>query len=521
MNQAASRACSSGLVHPDHGAGLHQGRRLPWLKWVILVVFIAVPSLLIPYFRSSGGDLDVLLKGGQRLVHAEPLYQVSNRFTYPPFAALPFAVLAALPESIQREVWYAVNFTCMALILSILARQIRPVLQGHSAQTGARVNRLSMCTFWSLFFLLAARHVLAPIENQQYDLLVLLLVVLAIDFSCSERHWRAGAFAGLAAACKATPLLFLPTMLWQRRWLASITFLIAAASATFLPDVLFPSGTDELWVQQWFTTYVAKVSIGESPNVEGAWTDWNMLNQSLAGTWHRLSTPSPKNSGSFDVRLWAPSPRLSKFGLVAAQVGIVAWLWLTTRRSLANRANTLALPYRRLGEGSAVVSAMLLLSPMSSKAHFCVLLLPIAFCLADFLHRRRDWFVGCMLVLLFVLGAATAKGIVGRELGSAFLARGSVTWCALASLLGTGWILLRADQPIIDTWRKSAAPGTLQRLAANHAAAQTPSPAAPPRRQHSRANYPQSADAVHPARTGSSREESTSWPKLRIPPRSD
>ena len=44
----------------------------------------------------------------------------------------------------------------------------------------------------------------------------------------------------------------------------------------------------------------------------------------------------------------------------------------------------------RLGEAGLIACGMVLLSPMSSKSHFCVLLLPIAFCCYAYLHHRRS-----------------------------------------------------------------------------------------------------------------------------------
>ena len=99
--------------------------------------------------------------------------------------------------------------------------------------------------------------------------------------------------------------------------------------------------------------------------------------------------------------------------------------------------------FARLGEGAALLTAMVLLSPTSIKTHFCVLLVPIAYCLTDFLYRRHDLFVGAALVLACVLGTLTVKGIVSKELGDRIMACGTVTWCALALYLATGRVLLQ------------------------------------------------------------------------------
>src|SRR5262245_58758250 len=86
---------------------------------------------------------------------------------------------------------------------------------------------------------------------------------------------------------------------------------------------------------------------------------------------------------------------------------------------------------------------MALLSPTSIKQHFCVLLVPSAVCLADFLYRRRDPLVGSALVLAFVLGTLTAKAFLPKAIADRALAAGSVTWCALALYAATGRVLLQ------------------------------------------------------------------------------
>jgi MFS family permease len=89
------------------------------------------------------------------------------------------------------------------------------------------------------------------------------------------------------------------------------------------------------------------------------------------------------------------------------------------------------------------LTAMALLSPTSIKQHFCVLLVPIAFCLADFLYRRRDLLVGTALILAFVFRTLTAKAVLPKALADRALAGGSVTWCALALYAATGRVLVQ------------------------------------------------------------------------------
>ena len=126
-----------------------------------------------------------------------------------------------------------------------------------------------------------------------------------------------------------------------------------------------------------------------------------------------------------------------------------AW---STAISLFPLSAPLAMPVRWSGgevPGWQLVTAMVLLSPTSIKTHFCVLLLPAAFCAADFLYRRRDPVVGAALALTFVLGTLTVKGLVGREAGDWIMTYGSVTGCAVVLFVATGRVLLQRSRKAV------------------------------------------------------------------------
>ena len=79
---------------------------------------------------------------------------------------------------------------------------------------------------------------------------------------------------------------------------------------------------------------------------------------------------------------------------------------------------------------------MVLLSPQSSKAHFCVLLLPAAFGVRCML-ASRDRLLILLLLAALVAGPLSAKDLVGKDFGNVLLAYGSVTWCTVLLLLAT------------------------------------------------------------------------------------
>ena len=426
----------------DGAGGRGRGR----IAWGAAAVIALVAGLAVTA-RNRYSELPCYELAAARMLRGESIYRQDERaFTYPPLFAVPFVPLVMLPEAARPPIWSAVNWAVLVVIVWRLNRLLRP---GMAAAGGTPPGGRAAPTwlFWLLAALLAGRHVSAPLENQSHDLIVFLCAVLAIDASGApgrRAELLAGFWAGLGTALKATPLLFAPVFLWQRRFVAALTLGVALAGLTFLPDLLFPAQDHTSWTVSWYATFLKPIKPGETAVAIGAWYPWNQLNQSLAGTIYRLVTPFPDdNPDQSNVSVADLSPAALKYLTVASQLAAGLWLLWVTRPGLTRGLPDGERTFRRLGEGAALVTAMTLLSPTSIKTHFCVLLLPITFCLADFLYRRRDWLTGAALVVVFVLGSLTVKGLLGRTAGNWVLASGSVTWCTLAVYAATGRVLLQ------------------------------------------------------------------------------
>ncbi|MEX1097445.1 MAG: glycosyltransferase family 87 protein, partial [Planctomycetales bacterium] len=432
-----------------------------------LLIAAAGVAVVMPLAKEKSGDAAVYARGAARMIAGERVYrpEEGSAFTYPPFCGLYFVPLSALSEPVRRGCWYFANVALLGTIVIVVARQAWPVISA-----GARSGGPPVWGYFAIVGALSARFLISPIENQAHDLILLALVAATISAWGSGRDKAAGIWAGLATATKATPLLFLPVFLWQRRFAAAGALLATAAVATMLPDVVLPQKSGESWGVSWYGSFVSKVGVGRAAEAEGAWRSWNILNQSLAGTLYRLSTPiaeAESSEGLFDVSLWSAGPRGLKLLTILAQLAVVGFLaWVTkgrsgrwsvdsgqtegggrpqSSRSTDHRPLSTApeRSFRRLGEGGAVICAMLLLSPMSSKQHFCALFVPIAWCTAEFLYRRRDWIVGGALAFVFAATTLMVKDVVGRPLGNLALGYGSLTFATLACFAATGWVLLR------------------------------------------------------------------------------
>ncbi len=488
----------------------------------VLTVWVGA-SFVLPHTRKKWGDLQVYLLGSQWMMAGEPVYRPepstdeSGAFTYPPFFALPTMPLTLLPTNVQRSAWYFVNLGMLGATLTLLIRLVPPLqprrlpASGEAAILGSGVppdkspapdRPFPWHALWLVLLTagIGGRFLIAPIENQSHDLIVLFLLVLGVWLMQWPRRGLSGVSWGLAAACKATPLLLLPLLLWRRQWIAAGLMVVTLVGATLLPDLLFPAKASSLWVVQWYDVFVAKVGVGTAAAAAGAWREWAMLNQSLSATLYRLFTAVPASTPrdiAFDVSL-VPLSRSSLRAVTliseALVLGWLAWVsWPSARQTSSQRAGiapgiarsdkttadaatiTESDPSKRgawswVGLTGVAGAAMVLLSPVSSKAHFGVLILGIVYTLVTLRgtgEPRPDnppvapagqWGLGAImrrglrspvLVTLvgvsLILGLFTGKDLLGKQLGDTLLAMGSPTWLAVCVLVMTG-LALRANR---------------------------------------------------------------------------
>lgn len=422
-------------------------RRRRWL----LLLFAVVAVLGGWYFgaRAKGEDreLPVYVAGGERMAagaeiyrrQAGPDFEADKKpFTYPPFAAVPFVPYALLPADWQAPLWFVVNF---AVVLGLVRW-----LHRHARRADPGLGPPRLVAFWLLVGVVGGRHVASVFTNQSHDLFVAGLLGLAAAAWAHGRA-RAGAWVGLAAAFKATPLLLLGLFGLRRRWLALALLLAVAAGATLLPDWILPRSDGGSWAAAWFERNLRGLD-GGAAKADGAWDSHSFLNQSLGGTFVRLFQPTQSAAkfvlGEPGTTLLAPLPAGAyRVVLHGAQLAVLAVLALAAlRASAAGRAAAAAADAAAvqrtvaLGEVGAFACGMLLLSPMSSKSHFCVWLFPVAFLADRMLRGRRDRIAAALFVSGAVVGLL-AKDLLGKSLGNVVLAYGNATWATLLFLLAT------------------------------------------------------------------------------------
>jgi hypothetical protein len=419
------------------------GPRAPprWLAWCrdhrpLLAAVAFFLAMFWPFMRKGdeGEWRRCFLRAANRLQARQIIHRPDevNAYAYPPAMAMLAVPLAQLPFRWSLGAWYAVNVAAMT----------GAVICAWRLMGGPRLARLSRPwshMFW-LGLLLASRFVVAPLENQQFD-----VVITAVLFAGCVALWRghdslAGMALGFAAAMKCTPLIFAPYLVWRGKVRAAAIMLLAAVLVNVLPDYFWPRSEGGSYLGDWIGTFLIKVA----HTAPGVWDTDLILNQSLSGLVNRLvQSGIPLTLSQLPSALASlPSTtiaaiRLLTYAVSGALLIITGWTFGRpgTSAPVVKAGSTLAAwtDLQTGIEAAILVCLMLLLSPMSGKAHYVVLVLPCFLLARAVVEGRCDWKV--WLPPLAVFGPLTAKGITGKAIGDLMLAWGFPTWFVVVLLV--------------------------------------------------------------------------------------
>ena len=203
---------------------------------------------------SSPVDLHVYRIGGLIVRHIRPYYDPHRatplydypgygryqlKFTYPPFAAVVFAVLSFIPWSLLLVL------TDLAQVVFLVAalwftfgglgyRQSSRVRLGATLLTAGAV-------FWT-------EPVIRTIYVGQVNLALMALIMwdLCQPDTKASRWWK-GAGVGIAAGIKLVPLIFIPYLLLTRKFRQAAVASAAFAATVVIPFAFAPADSAKWW----------------------------------------------------------------------------------------------------------------------------------------------------------------------------------------------------------------------------------------------------------------------------------
>lgn len=407
--------------------------------WIALVIAAAA---YYPRFAKDAGDgpvlggLALLRHGAQCLLSNQVLQDCDLAFTYPPFLASMMAPFFLMGQTAATVGWYLVAVLATIASYQICEALVRRLFDGEWSE-----HELAWLRTCSL--ILSLKFILAVLENQGFDELILLLIVIGLWGLVDKREIPAGLSFGVAAAMKASPLIFLPYLLGTRRYVAFAVMLGSYLALSFLPDLFFtPVGAPHGYYLTWFRE-IALGPLHDDTQISKYifWSGPNSNNQSLRGLINRI----------FPDTFWDPRFRAT---VIATSITVLLVTSLMIWRSM-KKGGLIAV------DGAIVIIAMLALSPMTSRSHFVALMLPYTVCCAAVIREpqiRRSGIT--VLVVSFILATATGNDLVGGAFTDWAYNLGSITFGSLVLLVYLGLIANRG----LSRAGVNAQPGGLSRV---------------------------------------------------------
>lgn len=366
-----------------------------WAKrhpgWIILTL---VAVAYYPWFGRGSDTAPFYADAGRCILRGEPLLVCLPPFPYQPALAVFFVPLSFLPVVLERMSWYAICVGSLVITVRFaeaIAERLYP-----GATRGANL-------FWlrAIVLVTCAKHIIDVLTYAMHDSLALALMTFAIWALFVGREAVGGAWLAVAAAIRASPLIFLPYLVLKRRFLACLAFVATFLAVSFLPDMIGAlHGTHTGYLADWVRQIVSPAMVPGTSTKLVFWDIWNgqnLFNQSLRGL----------------VNRFAPGPvfGLSPAAILIAVDGLFALVLAVLLITSPRRKEYVAI------DGAVLLIAMLVLSPMTSRYHYIFVLPPVIFVTAATIADPRMRKLGTLvLALSFLLRAGTSNDIAGKTI---------------------------------------------------------------------------------------------------------
>lgn len=389
-----------------------------------LCALLAAPVLI----RPTGDWESTYLSAAWNLRTGADVLTMTNGYVYPPFGALfavPFTFLDRAPGLVA---WVLLNVGAAGVVF-IGAWRLTGGLRVPGATGTSRVDHAA---FW-LAGLCAVGFFLDIAANWQTDLVITAILIGGAILLVRGYSLSAGLAFGVAAAFKLTPLLLAPYLLWKRRFLAAVAVPVVALGLNLLPDAIYPPADGKPRLVVWKDRFLAPMAAKDRD--PGLWASSVAYNHSLAGVNLRWLVYDRATSVEGWLTATPKANRPTATDLKRLNLGITGVLGLIALVAVWRRPGAIAAGPVSATELGIVFTLMLLLSPMSSKPHFVLLLLP-QLALTRLAWQHRDRVLMVLVALAAIGGLGTGKDVVGRKAYEFLLWNGVIFWTTVALFLG-------------------------------------------------------------------------------------
>ena len=262
VGQVKSVLAHGGAAGPRRPA--EPGRRWPGARllaagtaaFAAAIALYAIYAAIHPvHWTLDPVDLGVYQSGGLIVRHIQPTFDphlryplydwggygsLGLKFTYTPFAAIVFAVVSFIPWSVLPNLSIGFNIVCLVAALWCTFGGL-----GYRSRPSVRLGATLLATaavFWT-------EPVIRTLYLGQVNLALMALIVWDLCQPDTKRsRWWKGAGVGIAAGIKLVPLIFIPYLLFARKFRQALMATIGFAF-TVLAGFLIQGNDSSKW---WF-----------------------------------------------------------------------------------------------------------------------------------------------------------------------------------------------------------------------------------------------------------------------------
>lgn len=370
-----------------------------------IALYVILAVVMLGYFRNTlrkgMTDFKVVHRAAARVLEKENLYDPEDGhylYKYSPSFAVLIAPVGILPLFLAQLAW----LVGMCLCLFFIVRWSKRMIMG---------DRSPPAYLYLLTLLVTSRFWVREFWLGQTDFLMLLFVFLFILSADKGNDFKAGVFLALSAIIKPTSLIFLPYLLYRRKFKLVGSLMVGGVVLFFLPSIVYGiSGGLNL-----FYGWKAIMSVSSPPLITA------YVNQSLFGFFHRfLTVPS-------EVSILSLGPVVANILVYVTAVSLFLLLLLLSHRSKAVKSSLAA--NRETVEYSLLLIFMALLSPLGWFQNFFSSVLAYMLLLYYLFEVGfEDRLVVVLAILSFLLVNIFNFETVGRATSDLFLALSFITF---------------------------------------------------------------------------------------------
>lgn len=365
-------------------------KKKDYFRIALSVVLVVV---LLGFFRNTlregMNDFRVVHRAATRVLHQENLYNFDDAhylYKYSPSFAFIVSPIGLFSFPTASVIWLAGMCLCLFLIMRWSKRMI--------------VGDKSPPPYLFLLTLLfTSKFWVREIWLGQTDLLMLVFIFLFIFCQDRGKELAAGVLLGLSVIIKPTPLIFVPYLLYKRRFKTIGYLVVACILLVLLPSLVYGISGNFGLLSGWKT--IMSASSPPLLTVD--------VNQSLFGFFHRLLTSTPYNVNVLNLNL-----TVVDILIYAATVGLFVFLLFLNHRSKLVEQDLVKL--RECVEYSFLLIFMALFSPLGWFQNYTSSILAYMLLLYYVLKTGlKDRFVLITMVLSFILVDLINFETVGRR----------------------------------------------------------------------------------------------------------